>query len=157
MEERWNFLLLCLHFVAPLRFVLLLSFGVLCSIFLNIFRFLHPPSVLHNIHLFIHPTIRTHTHTRAHTGVCVLTHNPRQFLLLFKGISSESNHITEDGGLNSFWNPTLFYLVWWGLSTGIKERGALCWPALANQSIPSMDCPVWVLHKYLAALNGNSI
>lgn len=50
----------------------------------------------------------THTHTVCHTRVCVLTHNPRQFLLLFKGISSESNYISGEGGLNSFWNPTLF-------------------------------------------------
>lgn len=70
---------------------------------------LHPWSLTRYLssHMPHHPHPQTPRSTQCvcvcvYKSVCVLTHNPRQFLLLFRGISSESNYITGEGGLNSF-------------------------------------------------------
>ncbi len=97
-REWWNFLAQSLDAVSFMHFVLILSVSL--SICVCVSRSLSHFFLRVSHSIFLYPVIHPDTHT--HTRVRVLTHNPRQFLLLFKGISSESNYISGEGGLNSF-------------------------------------------------------
>lgn len=98
-REWWNFLAESLNTVPFMHFVL-----ILISFFLSLTLSFSPLLQSLTQYLFLyHIPRQPHTPTHAcHTPACVLTHNPRQFLLLFKGILSESNYISGEGGLNSF-------------------------------------------------------